>query len=343
MKKTLVSILIPAYNAERWITETLESAISQTWQKKEIIVVDDGSSDKTFSIAKKHESVILKVIRQENQGASTARNLALSHAQGDYIQWLDADDLLAQNKISRQLLELEKGYGARTLISGSFAIFYARLKKAKFVPNSLWKDLSPVDWLINKFQNNIWMSPAVWLVSKDLTDRAGSWDERLSLDDDGEYFSRIVAESEHIHFVPEAKAYYRQWQTGSLSRIRSEKAIKSLYLSLTLCINYLLDLEDSQRTRDACILYLQKRSDYFYPDHADLFDKIRKIALDLGRDIIIPKQKNKYIVIEKLFGSYTTKNLISIARKTKFLAAYHLDDIFLKIQHIRGGINKSDA
>jgi len=55
MKKTLVSILIPAYNAERWITETLESAISQTWQKKEIIVVDDGSSDKTFSIAKKHK------------------------------------------------------------------------------------------------------------------------------------------------------------------------------------------------------------------------------------------------------------------------------------------------
>src|SRR5690349_12910162 len=99
----LVSILIPAFNAERWLGETIESALNQTWPSKEIIIVDDGSADDTLRVARSFASSTVKVISQENSGACAARNRALAEAQGDFVQWLDADDLLAPDKIARQL------------------------------------------------------------------------------------------------------------------------------------------------------------------------------------------------------------------------------------------------
>ena len=138
----LVSILIPAYNAENWIKDAAKSALDQTWSKKEIIIVDDGSSDNTLHIAREFESESVKVITQANMGASAARNKALSLAQGDYIQWLDADDLLAPNKISQQLKMRHKEGSARILFSSAWCKMFFRLKKAKMATNLLWKDLS---------------------------------------------------------------------------------------------------------------------------------------------------------------------------------------------------------
>jgi Glycosyl transferase family 2 len=91
----LVSILIPAFNAQAFIADTIRSALAQSWPRKEIVVVDDGSTDGTLSLARKFASPSVQVIHQENQGAAAARNKALSICRGDYIQWLDADDLLS--------------------------------------------------------------------------------------------------------------------------------------------------------------------------------------------------------------------------------------------------------
>ena len=89
----LVSILVPAYNSQEWLADTLRSAIAQTWPRKEIIVVDDGSKDQTTEVARRFASKEVAVVTTENQGAAAARNHAMSLSQGDYIQWLDADDL----------------------------------------------------------------------------------------------------------------------------------------------------------------------------------------------------------------------------------------------------------
>src|SRR5438874_10844901 len=101
--KPLVSILIPAYNAEPWIANTIKSALDQTWSRTEIIVVDDGSRDQTLQVARQFASKNVSVVTQENRGASAARNKALELCQGDYIQWLDADDLLSSDKIEGQM------------------------------------------------------------------------------------------------------------------------------------------------------------------------------------------------------------------------------------------------
>src|SRR5215469_7612250 len=97
--KPLVSILIPAYNAEKWLVYALQSALAQTWQRKEIIIVDDGSRDGTGELARRFASKEVLVVSTDNQGLSAAVNHAYRLCQGDYIQELDADDLLAPVKI----------------------------------------------------------------------------------------------------------------------------------------------------------------------------------------------------------------------------------------------------
>ena len=106
MVNSLVSILITAYNAEPWIAETMDSATGQTWPSVEIIVVDDGSTDATLEIARRYASDTVTVVHQANAGACAARNRALAEARGDFIQYLDADDLLAPDKIELQMNRL---------------------------------------------------------------------------------------------------------------------------------------------------------------------------------------------------------------------------------------------
>src|SRR5947208_1904062 len=183
--KPLVSIVITAYNAEETIAYTLESAIAQTWPRKEIIVVDDGSTDRTAEVVRRFRDVKLESI--ENRGQSGAQNHAFRLSQGDYIQYLDADDLLAPDKIERQLAALREFDSKRLLISSPWAPFYYRTRHARFVRNSLWQDLSPVEWLLRKMREGIHMQPATWLVSREVAEAAGPWDTRLHYDQDGEY------------------------------------------------------------------------------------------------------------------------------------------------------------
>jgi len=327
----LVSILIPAYNSEKWIADTIKSALSQTWPKKEIIIVDDGSTDNTLQIARQLESESMKVITQENKGASSARNKALSLAQGDYIQWLDADDLLAPDKISQQLKHAGDGKNSRILLSSTFGTFYFRHQKARFIPNPLWKDFSPVGWIFIKFMENVWMNPAVWLVSRNLTELAGPWNESLSLDDDGEYFTRVVAASKKIKFIPEAKSYYRQCNISSLSRSASDKACESLFLSLKLSIEYLRSLEDSERTILASLKYLQTWYHYFYPEKHVLLRKIDALAQELGGTLLPPELSWEYSWIKKIFGWEEAKKSRNMIRRTKFLAYINWDRLLYKL------------
>ncbi len=312
----LVSILIPAYNAEKWMKETLNSAVGQSWPNYEIIVVNDGSSDNTLKIAEQFASKSVKVITQENMGASAARNNALSCAQGDYIQWLDADDLLAPDKISQQLKNHDPD--PLILLSSAFAQFYFCRHRAVFSPSSLWKDLSPVEWFITRFSDKVWMNPAVWLISRPLTGLIGPWDERLSLNDDGEYFARAVAASKEVKFVPEAKSYYRQANVKSLSKTSTHKGNESLFLSLRLCYGYMLALENSERTRAAALRHLQNCLLFFYPEEHEILAQADELAKELGGTLSPPKLKNKYLMVRALFGWSAARNMaIAVPRLKK--------------------------
>ena len=331
----LVSILIPAYNAERWIADTIRSALAQTWQRKEIIVVDDGSRDQTLSVAQQFASHDVAVITQTNQGAAAARNRALALSQGDYIQWLDADDILNPRKVTHQMTAANQYGSNRTLFSAAWGQFYYRISKASFVPTSLWCDLEPVEWLIRKMAQNLHMPPATWLVSRELTEAAGPWDTRLSLDDDGEYFSRVILASDAIRFVPEAKVFYRSSGWGSLSTMdESEKKLMSKLLSMELHVAYIGSLEDSDRVRAACLTYLQRRFFRFYPEHVALVKRLEQIAISLGGRLEIPQFSGKYSWIEKVFGRAAARTARRSYNRMKSAVARSYDAMLFGIESL---------
>ncbi len=325
----LVSILIPLFNAEKWLGETVESALSQTWPKKEIIIVDDGSTDNSLQLAKQYESEIVKVVYQENRGAAAARNKAMGYAQGEHVQWLDADDLLAPDKIERQMRAIQNEGDWKTLLTASWAKFYYRYHKAKFTPDNLWQDLKPVEWLLIKFNENVYMNPAVWLVSRKLTELAGPWDERLSLDDDGEYFARLVSASENVRFVPDARCYYRKSNPLSLSRDLSPKACESLFLSLSLCISYLRAIENSVTTRTSCLRLLQRNMRRLCSGPANVVKRANDLASELGGILTPPDFGWKYSLAQKILGP----KLAKIAKKKMLMLRESLAWNWDKLQY----------
>jgi len=304
----LVSILIPAYKAERWIGDSIESAIAQTWPRKEIVVVDDGSPDGTAEVARRFSSKGVAVVTTSNQGAAAARNHALRLSQGDYIQWLDADDLLGPDKIERQIKALREGDDESTLLSGPWAFFNYRTHRARFSPTSLWQDLAPVEWLIRKLDENLHMQTATWLTSRKLAEAAGAWDTRLLVDDDGEYFCRVLLASKGTRFVPDAKVFYRVTPSGRLSHIgMSDKKKDAMVISMKLHIKYLRSLEDSERTRKACLTYMQNWLDAFYPERPDIISDLQGLAAQLGGRLEWPRLRWKYAWMEPIVGFAAAK------------------------------------
>jgi len=331
--KPLVSILIPAYNAQEWLATSLRSALAQTWPCKEIIVVNDGSKDQTLQIARQFESKGVRVVTQENQGAAAARNKAFSVSTGDYIQWLDADDLLGPDKVASQMAVLERAGNKRRLVSGSWGRFMYRPYRTRFVPNALWCDLSPSEWLVRKMGQNLFMQTACWLVSRELTEQAGPWDTKLLGDDDGEYFCRVLLGSDGVQFVPEAKVYYREAGSTSLSYVgNSEKKMVAQWRSMEKHIGYIRSLEDSQRVREACVTYLQNWLVFFYPDRPDLVQQAQEMARSLGGELHTPPLSWKYSWINLIFGRQLAKRAQVILPRIRWSMVRRWDKALARIE-----------
>jgi glycosyltransferase involved in cell wall biosynthesis len=307
--KPLVSILVPAYNAEKWIKETIESAIHQTYSNVEIIVVNDGSSDNTLQIVKSFESSGVKVVDQKNAGGAAARNTALALAQGEYLQWLDHDDLLAPDKISEQMRQVEKIDDDRRLLTGNFGTFYFCPNRARMVIGPLERDLSPLDYFHIKFEQDEWLHTTCWLVSRKLTEKAGPWLDLRSPDDDGEYFCRVVAASDGIVFVPTAKSYWRVGNTASFSynRQNSVNSLRAMLESTRRCIGVFRSLEDSERSRKACVTFLRNRLIYYYPEQKEMLNEMYALAEQLGGKLSKPPLLSHYELIGKFLGWKTAK------------------------------------
>ncbi len=230
-----VSILIPLFNSQDYIAETIQSALDQTWPNIEIIIVDDGSTDNSYQIAKNFESDILKIYQQKNRGACAARNLAFQRSTGDFIQYLDADDLLTPDKIKKQLMLFEK-FGNNIITSGQWGRFFNTKHTVQWEDQTINKDyLTPIDWLIESWNGGGMAQTSVWLTPRNLIDLAGSWNESLTVNQDGEFFSRVLMQANAIKFCSEAKVYYRSGNASSISqRKTSEQKAGSLLNSYLL-------------------------------------------------------------------------------------------------------------
>jgi glycosyltransferase involved in cell wall biosynthesis len=282
-----VSVLIPAYNAERWLGSALQSALDQSWPNIEIIVVDDGSTDQTLAVAKRYESARIKIMRQENRGASAARNTALREAQGDFLQYLDADDFLSTDKIQEQLTLLRENPDHLSVSSATY-FFDGTDPDSGLEERSGAVDTDdPVRWLIE------FLGPdgpfgtvpyGAWLTPRSVAERAGPWDDSVrSPDDDGEYFARVVLASHGIRASKSGRYYYRKFaKGGTYSTTYSEVLHRGRLHSLNCKAKWLLARTSDPRAYRALANRYLDLAFGAYPSFPRLTDEALRRAREMG-------------------------------------------------------------
>jgi len=235
-------------------------------------------------------------------------------------------------EIELQLAALRDGE-KRVLLSSPWAFFNYRPQRACFVPTDLWKDLSPVEWLLRKLGQNLHMQTATWLTSRELADAAGPWDTRLISDDDGEYFCRVLLASEGTRFVPEARVFYRVTSFGRWSYIGwSDRKKDALLMSMRLHVQYVRSLEESDRVRNACLAYLQNWLFYFYPERADVVAELQALAADLHGHLVPPRLLPKYAWMRPIFGWKAAKWAQMVSPRLKARLVTYWDKKMYKLE-----------
>ena len=293
---------MPAYNAEQYIGEALDSALAQTYPNVEVVVVNDGSTDGTRDVLRDYEGRGVRVVDQPNAGQCAAANRAFRESHGDLIKFFDADDVLAPDHVAFQVERL--GERRDAIAMGEWARFYSDdPSEADFRPRPMYRDADPVDWLATEWRDaRPMMQCALWLIPRDILDRSGLWDERLSLINDFEFFARVLLHAREILYAPGARLFYRSGLDASLSGRKSRAARESQALSLLLGTQHLLDAEDSPRTRQAAANVLQDFVYDVYPDHPDLRQQLADRVRDLGGSTLPPSGPPGFQKLRRLVG-----------------------------------------
>jgi len=219
------SIIIPAYNATGTIERTLNSLFSQNFRDFEIIVVDDGSTDKTLEVCenmKQRSPVAMAVYHQSNMGGANARNQGVALAQGEYIIFLDADDLAERNYVS----ELTRAMESRPFIDiacCSFDLLYEDGRAKLRLINSEYKVLDGREALLSILTDKleVWSGSAIYRRSL-LTGFKVYFDESISMGEDIEFRWRAFYHARDVALVPDVLVHYVQ-RSSSITRALDPK------------------------------------------------------------------------------------------------------------------------
>lgn len=210
-----VSVVVPCFNGERTVGETIETALKQTWEPLEVIVVDDGSTDNSPEVLRGFRNRIT-VAFGPNCGASSARNKGTALASGDYIQFLDADDLLAQNAVESRVLALEAS-GA-DVAYGDWQRFEVSGKGSRRFGEIVSRQIEDIDADVQiACATAFWAPPAALLYRRRIVDAIGSWHEGLPVIQDARYLFDAARHGAKFVHVPGVSAFYRS-AGPSLSR-----------------------------------------------------------------------------------------------------------------------------
>lgn len=210
-----ISVIIPNYNRASMVVETIQNMLNQSLIPKEIIVVDDGSTDNSVEVIASFGGIV-RLIRQTNQGPGAARNAGLRAATGDFIQMMDSDDLASLNKLEIQVKALEKS-GADFAYC-SWVHCTINNKKIHFRDHILQAGPAPADkslleWFVSGwslvFQN--------CLFRRSILDKAGTYRTDLMPSEDSEYFIRILLADAKAIFTPGCLVFYREHEQHKIT------------------------------------------------------------------------------------------------------------------------------
>jgi glycosyltransferase involved in cell wall biosynthesis len=255
-----VSVVIPAYNAGRYIEDTLNSVLSQTFKDRDIIIIDDGSTDNTLTLVQKYKELhpnAIKLIQQNNSGPAAARNAGIKSTTSKYISFLDSDDLWVPGKLESQIKFIESQ-------PEQVGLVYSRV--ARFDNKGLW--LSSINHKPHHYSGNIYkqlikgniITTQTVITKRICFDKVGLFDTSPDIIEDYDMWLRI-AKYYHVAFMDELHALYREHELG-----RSKKFRWSLIsLIAVLQKHYDLNIQDVElcgyieKTKDELIMQLSKK------------------------------------------------------------------------------------
>ena len=240
--KSSVSVIVPSFNRETLIGETLENLLAQTVPPHEIIVVDDGSTDQSVEVIQSFGEKV-KLICQANQGPGAARNAGLHIATGDFIQFQDSDDLFSRNKLEVQADLLERAGGdiafspwVKVRIEGKRVTLENQVLQQRMPPARL--EL-PCWWL--RGWSTVFQS---LLFRRSFLDRVGLYRTDLLIGEDGELFFRALTHSPKLAFSDQALTLYRLHETNKLTQDQGTSQDRRV-IDWTRSLRYMIERADA--------------------------------------------------------------------------------------------------
>jgi len=307
MHSNLVSVIIPAYNAEEHILECVNSVLMQTHRHLEIIIVNDGSTDHTLEILKSIHDDRIILIDQENKGCSSAKNTGLKIASGDFIQYLDADDVLSHDKIEAQLIILEHKENAIAVCKTVVFQDDISITNGEIDSEIIRKEGSGLAFLLRLLGSEgrtAMVQPNAYLLPKSIADKIGDWNIEISPspDEDGEYFARALLVAENIYFTEGVNYYRKLPNQKSLSQVHSYQRALNLLRTVDVKFSHIFKVEQSKQIAKLFQLNISQVAYQFGTFYPEIIAESKKILLRNTFKSLKIKQPLRFNIISSLIG-----------------------------------------
>jgi glycosyltransferase involved in cell wall biosynthesis len=222
-----VSVVIPTYNRQRLVQGTIDSVLRQTFRDVELIVIDDGSTDDTRRVLQDRYGARIRYIYQENQGESAARNHGIALACGEYVAFVDSDDLWHPQKLDHQVEVLDTNPGIGLSSTQAYWINYKGLRLHK-TPDGRGRQSDTVSWRELVLDNVIAGGGSSALIRKECLERTGGFDQSIRFGEEWDLWIRI-AHDYRVQQIPVPLVYYRLNPFGTRSWAPRASEAETMY------------------------------------------------------------------------------------------------------------------
>lgn len=321
----MVSLIIPVFNVEEYLEECLESIINQSFSDYEVILVDDGSTDRSRLIISNYEKNFNKVtvLYQKNKGVSEARNLAFKHAAGEYVLYIDSDDFL---KINMLELMVNKAKNTKAdIVMCNYNLYYGdnnennRVFSYNLLEDNIYSSKEVIDMMLNfKLQGQLWnkLFKRSLLIEDNFEFESGRY-----IQDIFPVF-KVINRSEKIAFINEDLYYYRQRDTSTIHK-KNIKLVEDYYHAMYSVIQYIIENEiqvnsTSFKVFRASVLsyFIHHYTNANFDNGYKNFKSSKYINLDIKiKDFIFLKNLNKRDKVRLFLFKFRIFNLIKKLKK----------------------------
>lgn len=286
----LVSILIPLFNAENYIEDTIAKILKQTYPNIELIIVDDHSTDSSFQLALKYNSKNVHIYRNPKKGGNSARNYAFEKCNGEYIKFMDADDYCTDDLIEKQMKRILEDGDNNMFVFSPVKMLYPD-GHLFLPPREIDRDYTPgIELVIDIWRGKGWNCPHCHLMHRDLFIKSGGWNETILKNQDGEFFARVAAKASKALSVNNVFAIWRQTGNGVSAKVSLE-ALDSTLETYNIISHLIINYKNNYESRRICAQYIGNFIYQYYSQIKSLLPKIYDILNFLNQPVILPERK----------------------------------------------------